>query len=295
MKKIRFMLPGLACAALLWCSGAPAQTPGPAGSAGEAARAIGGAAQEPESFQMMPITASVSNSDEQRLNADADQDNWRLYGRTYDNRRFSPLTQINAGNVSKLRPAAIIQTGVANSFENTAIEIDGVLYIETAFNQVQAYDAVTGQQFWSYIPKLEYSDLCCGPQARGVAVAYGKVFAAQLDGHVVALDAKTGTLIWKTDNADALPQPAHFYSFTMAPQVIFHTHYGPVWALRPIALAALFIAWIVARRGAATRWPWIVMLAAGTVPNKTVSCPAAPEKFCPLIVNDVPPLVDPEV
>ena len=219
MKKIRFMLPGLACAVLLWCGGAPAQTPAPAGSAGEAARAIGGAAQEPESFQMMPITASVSNSDEQRLNADADQDNWRLYGRTYDNRRFSPLTQINAGNVSKLRPAAIIQTGVANSFENTAIEIDGVLYIETAFNQVQAYDAVTGQQFWSYIPKLDYSDLCCGPQARGVAVAYGKVFAAQLDGHVVALDAKTGKLLWKTDHADALPQPSHFYSFTMAPQV----------------------------------------------------------------------------
>src|SRR4051812_32147084 len=168
MGTFRFMVRGVGCAAaLLWSASAYPQTP--AGSAGEAAAAIGANA-EPESFQMAPITVAVSNTDQQRLNADADQDNWRLYGRTYDNQRFSPLTGINAANVNKLRPAAIIQTGVANSFENTAIEIDGVLYIETAYDQVQAYDAVTGKQFWSYIPKLEYSDQCCGPQARGVAV-----------------------------------------------------------------------------------------------------------------------------
>ena len=50
-------------------------------------------------------------------------------------------------------------------------------------------------------------------------MAYGKVFAAQLDGHVVALDARTGKLVWKTDHADTLPEPTHYYSFTMAPQV----------------------------------------------------------------------------
>ena len=48
------------------------------------------------SYQMKPVTADLSNSDEQRINADADQDNWRLHGRTYDNQRFSPLTEINA-------------------------------------------------------------------------------------------------------------------------------------------------------------------------------------------------------
>ena len=80
-----------------------------------------------------------------------------------------------------------------------------------------AYDAITGKQLWSYSPKLGYSNLCCGQQARGVAVAYGKVFVAQLDGHVVALDARTGKQIWKTEHAEILPQPFHFYSFTMAP------------------------------------------------------------------------------
>jgi glucose dehydrogenase len=59
------------------------------------------------SFQMRPVTADLSNSDEQRINADADQDNWRLHGRTYDNQRFSPLTQINASNVKELKPVAL--------------------------------------------------------------------------------------------------------------------------------------------------------------------------------------------
>ena len=144
------------------------------------------------------MTQKVDITDAMMMEADP-SDDWILHGRTYDNQRFSPFTGINAGNLSKLRPAAIIQTGVTNTFENTAIEIDGVLYVETAFNQVQAYDAVTGKEFWSYIPKLEFSDQCCGPEARGVAVGYGKVFVAQLDGHVVALDAKTGKVVWKTD------------------------------------------------------------------------------------------------
>ena len=66
---------------------------------------------------------------------------------------------------------------------------------------------------------LEFASLCCGPQARGVAVAYGKVYVAQVDGHVVALDAKTGKVIWKTRREDILPQPYHWYTFTGAPQV----------------------------------------------------------------------------
>ncbi|HWM61921.1 MAG TPA: PQQ-binding-like beta-propeller repeat protein, partial [Rhizomicrobium sp.] len=140
-----------------------------------------------------------------------------LHGRTYDNQRFSPFTQINKSNVKTLRPTAIIQTGITKTTEMTPIEVDGVLYLETGDNNIQAYDAITGKELWAYSPALGYSNLCCGQQARGVAVAYGKVYAAQLDGHVVALDARTGKMVWKTDHADALPQPAYFYSFTLAP------------------------------------------------------------------------------
>jgi glucose dehydrogenase len=200
----------------------PAKAPETAGSAGEAAAPIGGRATEgvnpvliggvtsnAGSFQMQPVTQKVDVSDAMMLDSDR-SDDWILHGRTYDNQRFSPFTDINKSNVRQLRPTAIIQTGITKTTEMTPIEVDGVLYLETADNNIQAYDAITGKQLWAYSPKLGYSNLCCGQQARGVAVAYGKVFAAQLDGHVVALDARTGKQIWKTEHAEALPQPSYF-------------------------------------------------------------------------------------
>ena len=196
---------------------APA-SPAPVGSAGEAALPIAGMGPNSGSFQNQPVTQKVDITDEMMLGSDH-SDDWILHGRTYDNQRFSPFTQINAANVRQLRPTAIVQTGITKTLQMTAIEVDGVLYLESADNQVQAWDALTGKQLWSYIPTLGYSNLCCGQIARGVAVAYGKVFAAQLDGHVVALDARTGKLLWKTDHANALPQPSYFYSFTIAPIV----------------------------------------------------------------------------
>src|SRR5471030_2661580 len=152
----------------------------------------------PPTVLVHPVTANVTVTDQQLLNADKDQDNWLLHGRTYDNADYSPLTQINPGNVSRLAPVAMIHTGMVNTYENTPIEVNGVLFTVTASDHVQTYDAVTGQLLWTYTPKLDYSDVCCGPQARGVAVAYGKVFMAQLDGRVVALDAKTGQVVWRT-------------------------------------------------------------------------------------------------
>jgi glucose dehydrogenase len=195
----------------------PPQAP-VAGGAGEAAPPVAGLNPGTGSFQNQPVTQKVDVTDAMMLEADR-SDDWILHGRTYDNQRFSPFTQIHAGNVRQLRPTAIIQTGITKTFQNTAIEVDGVLYLETADNQVQAWDALTGKQLWSYIPTLGYSNLCCGQIARGVAVAYGKVFAAQMDGVVVALDARTGKPVWKSDKANILPQPAYFYSFTIAPIV----------------------------------------------------------------------------
>ena len=165
------------------------------------------------------VTANIASTDQQLLNANADQDNWLLHGRTYDNQRFSPLTQINRDNVKRLAIKAVIHTGQINSMESTPIVVDGILYVSTPSDHVQAYDAVTGELKWSYNPVLGYTDNCCGPQSRGVAVAYGKVFVAQLDGHVVALDARTGAVVWKSVIADTIPEPSHYYAFTLAPQV----------------------------------------------------------------------------
>src|ERR1051326_1020505 len=98
----------------------------------------------------MAGAAAVSSQDRALLQPD--QDNWRLHGRSYDNQRFSPLTDINRDNVGKLTLVHALHTGVANSFEATPIVVDGVLYLVTATNHVQAYDAATGQQLWAWQP-----------------------------------------------------------------------------------------------------------------------------------------------
>jgi PQQ-dependent dehydrogenase (methanol/ethanol family) len=189
-------------------------------ASGQGERLQTAAAPAPETITAKPVTANVTVTDAQMLAADKDQDNWLLHGRNYESQAFSPLTQITTANVGKLKPVAIIQTGIVQSFENTPIEVNGILYLVTAQNHVQAYDAVTGETLWAYNPTLDASDsICCGPQAKGVAVAYGKVFVPRLDGKVVALDAKTGAVVWTANQADILPEPTHYYTFTSAPQV----------------------------------------------------------------------------
>ena len=163
----------------------------------------------PVTILSRPVAANVATTDAALLNAGSDQDNWLLYGRTYDNQRFSPLTQITRDNVKRLAIKTVIHTGIVNSFEATPLVVDGILYLSTPGDHVQAYDAVTGELLWTYNPVLGYSDSCCGPQSRGVAVAYGKVFVAQLDGHVVALNARTGDIVWKSVIAETIPEPAH--------------------------------------------------------------------------------------
>jgi PQQ-dependent dehydrogenase (methanol/ethanol family) len=202
----------LAFCAALWTGAAMAQAPEPGHDTSPAP-------PPPVVAEAKPITANVTISDAQLLAADKDQNNWLLHARTYDNQRFSPLKQISPANVKKLAPVAIIQTGVANSFEVTPIVVNGVMYISTPTDHVQAYDAASGDPLWTYTPTLAYSDLCCGPQSRGVVVAYGKVFVAQLDGVLVALDARTGNVVWKSDRTGTLPPNTARYSFTAAPQV----------------------------------------------------------------------------
>src|SRR5690349_18177643 len=124
MKKSALAL--LAAACLCLCGSALGQgqkPPQPVGSAGEAAAPIGGKATEginpillgsnpanPGSFQMQPVTQKVDITDAMMLDSDR-SDDWIVHGRTYDNQRFSPLTDINRANVRQLRPTAIIQTG----------------------------------------------------------------------------------------------------------------------------------------------------------------------------------------
>lgn len=140
--------------------------------------------------------AQSTVDDARLLAAGAERANWLTYGRDYSNQRFSPLAQIDAGNVARLRPAWVFQSGVSATFQATPIVVDGVMYLALPFNHVVALDAESGRELWRYTHKRRTEKMCCGPASRGVAVAYGKVFIGTVDARLIALDQKTGKPLW---------------------------------------------------------------------------------------------------
>ena len=118
-------------------------------------------------------------------NNSTEQSNWPLYGRDYNNQRYSPLEQINRDNIKQLKLAWKYNTGKKATFQTTPIVVDGVMYITTPFNDVIALDAATGKIKWRYQHQLKQKNFCCGPANRGPAVAYGKVFTVTIDARVL--------------------------------------------------------------------------------------------------------------
>lgn len=142
---------------------------------------------------------------------------WVHSNGSYVQTRYYPGSQINTKNVARLKPAFLFQTAVLESMETAPIVINGVMFLTTSYNHVYAIDAVTGKEFWHYKHKMgPITTFCCGPNNRGVAVAGDRLFMGTLDAKLVALDAKTGKLLWETQIAN----PELGYSETMAPVVV---------------------------------------------------------------------------
>jgi PQQ-dependent dehydrogenase (methanol/ethanol family) len=161
-----------------------------------------------------PATAVTQ---EQLSAAAKDTNNFLHTNGNYDQTRYFPGKQIDTSNVGKMHPAWIFQTEVKESLETTPIVVNGVMYVTTSFNHVYALNAKTGEQYWHYKHKMgPITTYCCGPNNRGVAVNGDKVFMGTLDAKLVALDAKTGSLVWETQIAD----PELGYSETMAPTAV---------------------------------------------------------------------------
>ncbi len=137
----------------------------------------------------------------------AQAQNWPVYGGDTGNTRFSQATQINTGNVNKLKVAWALQLGSNRSQESTPILVGDTLIVTSSFGpkNVFAVNAKTGDIRWQYspdIPKGIDQYACCDVNNRGVAVNDGKVFVGRLDAHVVALDLKTGKEMWDTKVVD---------------------------------------------------------------------------------------------
>ena len=155
---------------------------------------------------------------QEQLNAAAgDENNFLHTNGNYDQTRYFPGKQINTSNVGKLHPAWIFQTEVKESQETTPIVVNGVMYVTTSFDHVYALNAKTGEEYWHYTHAMgPITTYCCGPNNRGVAVYDDKVYLATLNSKLVALDAKTGSIVWQTQIAD----PTLGYSETMAPTAV---------------------------------------------------------------------------
>jgi alcohol dehydrogenase (cytochrome c) len=224
--------------------------PGPANNNNEIVRS---APPQNKVYARLPRGADVVVSDAMMTGAASAGGNWVLPGRTYDNARYSPLTQIDAGNVGSLQLAGIAQTGMTASFETTPIVVNGVMYITTPTvdnkMKTMALDATNGRTIWDSTYSLGSFQVCCGPVNRGAAVGYGMVYVLTLDDKLLALDAVTGKSRWQSTLAD----PSVGYSETMTPQVydgmVIVGSAGGEWPIRG------FVAAYDARNGK-QRWRW---------------------------------------
>ncbi len=153
--------------------------------------------------------------------------NWVMQTKDYGSTHFSEMIDINANNVKNLKVAWSFSTGVLNGHEGGPLVVDGIMYVHTPYpNNVFAISLDEPDKIlWQYKPKQNPAAravACCDVVNRGLAYApAGKdypaaIFLNQLDGHVVAINAKTGEMLWKMENSDI----AMGSTLTVAPFVV---------------------------------------------------------------------------
>lgn len=150
----------------------------------------------------------------------ADDVEWPTYGLTQSEARFSPLTDINAANVSRLAAAWAYEVGSGGGGqEATPLVANGTIYGITNWSIVFAVDARTGKERWRWDPEVNQTTvrakICCGVVNRGLAIYRGIVIAPAIDGRLVGLDAVTGKPRWEA----RVGYPQDHYTLTMAPRI----------------------------------------------------------------------------
>ena len=162
-------------------------------------------------MQMGVATSALAN--DKLVELSKSNENWVMPGKNYDSNNYSPMTQINTENVKQLKHAWSFSTGELHGHEGAPLVIDNVMYVHTSFpNKTFALDLNDpGHILWQHSPKQDpaaRSVACCDLVNRGLAYwpGDGKVPAliikTLLDGHLVALNAKTGEEYWKVENGD---------------------------------------------------------------------------------------------
>ena len=168
---------------------------------------------------LIAMVACDSPNVDRDVGPDLDAGAWSRHGRTADEQRHSPLSEINHTNVGELGLAWTFETGQFRGHEATPLVKDGVMYVTASWSVVHALDAKTGEPLWAFDPEVprelgRYA--CCGIVNRGVAISNNAVFFGSLHGWLFKLDATTGEIIWKVDTT---AREVH-YTITGAPRIV---------------------------------------------------------------------------
>ncbi len=148
-------------------------------------------------------------------------------GMGYNAQRYSPLNQINSENVGKLVPAWAFSFGgeKMRGQETQPLVDDGVMYVTGSYSRMYAIDVKTGNNLWEYAERLPEGLLtCCDVINRGAALFGDKVYFMTLDAKVVALDKKTGKVVWSKQIDD----PTSGHTATAAPLIVPSKAFGPL-------------------------------------------------------------------
>jgi alcohol dehydrogenase (cytochrome c) len=149
------------------------------------------------------LLAQIDVPYERIRDANKEPGNWLTYSRDYTGQRYSPLDQIDTGNVSKLRISWMHQVNELDTLETSPLVVDGTMFITAPPNMVEAIDAATGRTLWTYQKEIPRDlRLCCGRVNRGLAILGQTVYYASIDAHLIALDARVGTVRWDVTMAD---------------------------------------------------------------------------------------------
>ena len=168
-------------------------------------------------------SAPVPITDQDLLGGLKNPTRWLTFSGDYSGQRHSPLKQLTPQNVAGLVPQWIFQTDMpglpGRGIENTPLVVDGILYVTGNNNQAWALDGRTGRPIWNYrrrLPANFIASVCCGPVNRGFAILGDRLYMGTLDSHLVALDRKTGAVIWDVEVGDLKKANA----ITAAPLVV---------------------------------------------------------------------------
>src|ERR1700674_3525386 len=179
--------------------------------------AVGALMPAAQQRDLRPVT------EQDLLNGSKEPGSWLMVAGDYNSQRHTQAKQITPGNVASLAPQWVFQTDVpgfpGRGIETTPLVADGVMYVTGNSNQAWAIDARTGRPLWSYkrvLPPNFSASVCCGPVNRGMAVLGERLYMGMLDGHLVALESKTGKVIWDVAVGDLKDANA----ITMAPLVV---------------------------------------------------------------------------